>query len=357
MFTSHDPIRRSFGRPDGPLPFAEFWNGAIEACEADLLSFHPDPGPGTDLVRLGPGSARLLRDGTLVAWRHDLLAVAGFDECRRDARDLTRDAARRLALDGVRVSGLSGLTGHDRPGRDFTSRITPPPRSHPGDKRSVVDAEHAEIRRYLARQGPGTFLEIGANEPVVLSQTWHLARVGWRGVLVEPNPRLAARLRVERPDAKVVEAICSAPAAPATMSLRLPESSGHATVMTTFADRGDRLVETFDVRTRTADSIIEEELGGRLDFLSIDVEGHEPEVLRGLSLVRARPRLVLVEDDMSSLETSRMLWARGYRMLRRTQNNNWWIPRESSDRMRSHERWRMLGKFLRWPYRAACRRP
>lgn len=351
MFTSQSPTSRSI-----PLRLAEAavvangnWSDSVE----DLLHFAP-AGTAARFDRPAPGEAILGPGGTLVAWRHDLLAVGGFNESIGDPAAAVADLAARLAGDGVRVRGLVGPSAPSR--LPFRSSIAPPPRSHPGPKRSVVDAEHAEIRRFLAEGGPGSFLEIGANEPVVLSQTWHLARVGWRGVLVEPNPRLAARLRTERPDATVIEAICSGPSAPTSMRLRLPESSGHATVMATFADRNDREVETFEVPTRTADSIIERELGGRVDFVSIDVEGHEPEVLRGLSLERFRPRLMLVEDDMSSLETTRLLWAKGYRMLRRTQNNNWWIPQEVPHRMWPRERWRMLGKFLRWPYRAARRR-
>lgn len=351
MFTSQSPTSRSI-----PLPTAEAAVVANRSCcgsDEDLLRFAP-AGIAVRSGRPAPGEALLGPRGTLVAWRHDFLAVGGFNEAIGDPAAAVQDLAERLAVDGVRVRGLVGPPAP--PSLPFRSSIAPPPRSHEGPKRSVVDAEHAEIRRFLGETGPGAFLEIGANEPVILSQTWHLARIGWRGVLVEPNPRLAARLRAERPDAAVVEAVCSGPSAPASMRLRLPESSGHATVMATFADRADREVETFEVPTRTADSIIERELGGRVDFISIDVEGHEPQVLRGLSLGRFRPRLMLVEDDMSSLETSRLLWARGYRMLRRTQNNNWWVPNESPYRMWPRERWRMLGKFLRWPCRAARRR-
>lgn len=351
MFTSQSPTSRPIPLPTAGASLVA--NRNVSESTEDLLQFAPD-GEAAIPDRPAPGEAILGRRGALVAWRHDLLAVGGFNEAIDDPAAAGADLAARLAIDGVRVRGLVPPPAPS--GLPFRSSVVPPPRSHPGPKRSVVDAEHAEIRRFLAADGPGSFLEIGANEPVVLSQTWHLARVGWRGVLVEPNPRLAARLRAERPDAAVVEAICSGPSAPASMRLRLPESSGHATVMATFADRADREVETFEVPTRTADSIIERELGGRVDFISIDVEGHEPEVLRGLRLERFRPRLMLVEDDMSSLETSRLLWARGYRMLRRTQNNNWWIPDGSPHRMWPRERWRMLGKFLRWPYRAARRR-
>lgn len=47
----------------------------------------------------------------------------------------------------------------------------------------------------LLGPGPGTFLDIGANDPVVKSNTWALEKAGWRGALVESDPECAGRLR------------------------------------------------------------------------------------------------------------------------------------------------------------------
>ena len=62
---------------------------------------------------------------------------------------------------------------------------------------------------------------------------------------------------------------------------------------------------------RTLDSILEE-AGAHpgFDFLSIDVEGHEIEVLRGFDIARWRPRLILLEDHVADLSKHRYLIAR-----------------------------------------------
>jgi hypothetical protein len=49
------------------------------------------------------------------------------------------------------------------------------------------------------------------------------------------------------------------------------------------------------VRTSRLDDILEENHLAIIDFLSIDVELHEPQVLRGFSIERFRPALVCVE--------------------------------------------------------------
>src|SRR5262245_45735500 len=56
----------------------------------------------------------------------------------------------------------------------------------------------------------GYFVEVGANEPRERSQTWLLEQCGWSGVLVEPQPNLAAELRRGR-KAKVFQVACSSP--------------------------------------------------------------------------------------------------------------------------------------------------
>lgn len=324
-------------------------NAEIRDSNAEVVHLSQHPVPLATRVRIRAGGASLGKDGALVAWRHDLLAIGGLDESIDGVEEALRDAAARLSADGVVVSGRVPQV---RSVGAFGSSIRPPPRSHPGPKRTLVDSEQCEVRRYLAPIAHGRFLEIGANEPIILSQTHHLEMTGWTGVLVEPIPQLAERLRATRPGSRVVQAVCSRHDAPDSMRLRLTADSGHATLEERFADRADRIVGCIEVPVVAADAVIEEHLGGRVDFISIDVEGHESEVLAGLDLRRWRPRLVLIEDDMSSLRPSRMLWRAGFRMLRRTQNNNWWVPVDARERMTLRERWRMLGKLLRMPYRA-----
>ena len=56
------------------------------------------------------------------------------------------------------------------------------------------------------------------------------------------------------------------------------------------------------VPVTTLDDILVE--GGApqpLDFLSVDVEGHEIEVLRGFNFARWQPRLILLEDHTTEL--------------------------------------------------------
>jgi hypothetical protein len=107
-----------------------------------------------------------------------------------------------------------------------------------------------------------------------------------------------------------------------------------------------------DVPTRTLDQILIDAGAQNIDFISIDVEGHELEVLDGFDLKRWRPRLILIEDLLLHLRLHRYLMRRGYRWLRRTGINNWYVPANKLPTLGLDGRWQFVKKFyLGTPFR------
>ena len=197
----------------------------------------------------------------------------------------------------------------------------------------------------------GYFVEVGANEPRERSQTWHLEQAGWTGILIEPQPDLARELRARRL-AKVFAVACSSPEnAGRTLPLHVagPLSSLDRERMAP----GATPETVIEVPIRTLDSVFEEAgAPAQFDFLSIDVEGHEIEVLRGFDIARWRPRLILLEDHVEDLSKHRFLSAAGYRIIRRYENNGWYVPRDSANTCHWSDRWEILRKYyLALPFR------
>ncbi|HKA77379.1 MAG TPA: FkbM family methyltransferase [Pseudolabrys sp.] len=197
----------------------------------------------------------------------------------------------------------------------------------------------------------GYFVEVGANDPCELSQTWHLEQSGWTGVLVEPQPEQAAKLRAQR-KAKVFAVACSSPEnAERVLPLHVagPLSSLDRSLMAP----GSTPEAVISVPIRTLDSILEEAGSPTgFDFLSIDVEGHEIEVLCGFNIGRWRPQLILLEDHVADLSKHQCLLAAGYRIVRRYDNNGWYVPRESDAACRWRDGWEILRKYyLALPFR------
>lgn len=187
-----------------------------------------------------------------------------------------------------------------------------------------------KLARHLPERG-GWFVEAGANDGFQQSNTYHLARFQrWRGVLIEPVPHLAAQCRKRRPESKVHEC-----------ALGAPESSG-STVKLRFAGLmtnvcgalGDEMTETrraqaglavqglpveprvVEVPLRTlTEVLIESGTPSRFDLLSLDVEGHEVEVLKGFDLDRHQARLICIEARRTRLEEVRERLSARYEMI------------------------------------------
>lgn len=212
------------------------------------------------------------------------------------------------------------------------------------------DQEAALVRDFFGSVR-GYFVEVGANEPEKESQSFHLEREGWTGALIEPQPDLADKLRKMR-RSQVFEAACSSPdRAGSRMTLYVlgPYSSFDPNLAVT----GLRPEHAIEVPVRTLDDILQE-AGAPcgFDLLSVDVEGHELDVLRGFDFARWQPRLILLEDHVTSLDKHRFLTQAGYRLMRRTGLNGWYVPEGKAPALDLKGQWQILRKYyLGLPFR------
>jgi len=213
--------------------------------------------------------------------------------------------------------------------------------------------EEQLVRDFFGGAAGGFFVEVGANHPTKASQSSHLEQAGWTGVLVEPQPDLAAFLVTER-KAKVFAVACTSPDnAGRTLPLHVagPLSSLDRDRMAPGA-KADYVIM---VPTRTLDDILEEaHAPAPLDLLSVDVEGHEIEVLRGFDFAHWQPRLILLEDHVGDLKKHKFLTQSGYRLIRRIGNNGWYVPQGAAAEASRRDRWQIIRKYyLALPFRAA----
>lgn len=146
-----------------------------------------------------------------------------------------------------------------------------------------------------------TYLDVGAAYPVRGNNTYLLYTTGALGVLVEPNPTLAAQLRRERPRDIVIEAgIGVADRAEADYY----EIQGNPMLNTFSADQVARLQrgKTESVVARVVkvplldiNRVIQEQWARAPDLLSTDVEGLDEAIIRTLDLSRYRPAVICAE--------------------------------------------------------------
>ena len=189
------------------------------------------------------------------------------------------------------------------------------------------DDQERLIAEFFRGVHDGYFVDVGAADPEHNSQSWQLEQKGWTGVLVEPRPDCAAALRRHR-RAKVYEVACTAPGNRGAK--RMNVLGRYSSLNKDLVIAGMPAQGAIEVEARTLDEIlIDAQAPTPIDFISIDVEGHELEVLEGLDLTRWRPRLLLVEDHLRDLRLHRAIETRGYKWVRRTDLNAWYLPADA----------------------------
>lgn len=185
----------------------------------------------------------------------------------------------------------------------------------------------------------GWCVEVGANDGVHGSTTLYFEKLGWTCVLIEPNPDLAAKLRAER-SAKVFEYAASSDAGEATLLVAEGAEFAHGVSTVCVGEEAVAKLNSYGfsarpvaVRSARLDAILDEaEARPPIDFMSIDVEGHELEVLKGFTVERWKPRIVIVEDNAQFADPAvrNHLARSGYRPFLRTGVNDWYARREDT---------------------------
>ncbi len=199
------------------------------------------------------------------------------------------------------------------------------------------------LDRMFSGKSTGCCVEVGANDGVTGSTTLYFEAKGWNCLLIEPNPALCHRLRAER-RSRVIE--CAASNEEGEVTLYVAEGAPGAHAVSTMEGSAEEALRQISshgfrgreikVKTQTLDSIFESaDITTGIDFISIDVEGHELAVLKGLSLRKWRPSVLIVEDNTwgKDLAVRDYLREHGYALIRRTGVNDWYAPKSDTARV------------------------
>jgi FkbM family methyltransferase len=177
----------------------------------------------------------------------------------------------------------------------------------------------------------GYFVELGANDGMTQSNSLYFEIYrNWRGLLVEPAPANYLKCKKTRSSDNAIFCAACVSFAYAEKFVRMAWSnlmsvpldldsdidcpSGHAALGAQFLGRNEEVFE-FDAVARTLQSLlIEAGSPHEIDFLSLDVEGTEFEVLKGIDHEVFRFKFMLIEcRDFSRIQN--YLGKQGYRFV------------------------------------------
>ena len=163
-------------------------------------------------------------------------------------------------------------------------------RSHAQNFEDVI------LWRALRDVGRGTYLDIGAQDPMTDSVSLAFYEKGWRGVHVEPNPAFAEAIARARPDEEVVRAAVGS--GEGTIPFFRISGTGLSTGVKEIAEQHRASgfeVERIEVPLLPLDDLLGRFEGRPLHWLKIDVEGMEKAVLESWTRTDVRPWVVVIE--------------------------------------------------------------
>lgn len=183
----------------------------------------------------------------------------------------------------------------------------------------------------------GFFVEFGATDGVTLSNTWLLEReFGWSGICAEPNPRFLPLLRSHR-RCTVSDACIGARTGELVEFVLADEYSGmtrHARLDGHAAKRAAYLElpgSTISLRTISLDDFLRQMGAPRhIDYLSIDTEGSELEILAAFPFSEWDIDLITVEHNFTPQreQIRELLESRGYAYVE-AQWDDWFYRRDA----------------------------
>jgi FkbM family methyltransferase len=165
-----------------------------------------------------------------------------------------------------------------------------------GPEHHTEREEEWMIRDYFNDRRGGVFVDVGANHFRATSKTYFLeSKLGWSGIAIEPQREFAADYAKHRPRTKLLPFFVSDVSNETARLYIIKNMPPVASSDEAFVRKFGNPDEVREVPTITLTDLLTAERLGQFDFLSMDIELHEPRALQGFDIARFKPSLVCVE--------------------------------------------------------------
>jgi FkbM family methyltransferase len=256
--------------------------------------------------------------GLMQGRTEDARSLAGFHDVQQEC--LARLINVELKLNQLAVSASGGYGGHAD--QAF---------GHVTYSQFGEDLIIANIFAKLEVSRP-TYIDVGAHHPWNVSNTALLYTRGSSGVNVEANPNLVDAFAVERPR-DITLNVGVGPLAGELDFYFIDDFSGRNTFDKATAESFVAAYPQFSIREKrkipvvTLDEVVRSACGGKWpDFLSLDAEGLDYDILASANMPPAQPSVICVEavsgdSHEDGARLTDFLAERGYRVEFRTLGN------------------------------------
>lgn len=159
-----------------------------------------------------------------------------------------------------------------------------------------------QLWKLINHSDPGIYVDVGCWHPVKASNSYYFYLRNWKGICIDPNPELKSLYNFYRKH----DIFVNSGVGNFSDSLKyyMFDESSMNTFSTDFIDKNNlhsQIIKTIEVPLKPLSLILDENImeNDRLDFFDIDVEGFDMEVLKTNNWNKYRPKIIIVESDIS----------------------------------------------------------
>ncbi len=175
-------------------------------------------------------------------------------------------------------------------------------------KSYAQNGEDLLLRAIFGSKSFGFYVDVGAHHPCFLSNTHYFYRRGWHGINIDAMPNSMKPFRkLRKRDINLELAISNKKQ---SETFYIFNNSPNNTFSSEYAeelkkDPSYKLIAEKKITTTTLSEVLDQYLpnGTVIDFLSIDAEEYDFEVLKSNNWKQYRPRVVVVEAHNFSLKS------------------------------------------------------
>jgi FkbM family methyltransferase len=195
------------------------------------------------------------------------------------------------------------------------------------------EGEDLILEQIFGAQDSGFYVDVGAHHPTRYSNTYRFYRRGWRGINIDAMPGSMALFDELRPrDINIETAILDERRKMKFYLFDEPALNGFSPTITAAREEGGsyHVIGTVELEGRPLRDVLDQYLpsGVEIDFMTIDTEGLDFEVIQSNDWMRFRPKVLLVETNQevfSSEALNEYMTERGYCSFRRTPRTAFFI--------------------------------
>ena len=177
------------------------------------------------------------------------------------------------------------------------------------------------VSNILKKQKKGIYIDVGCHHPLINNNTYLLYKKGWKGINIDLDYSSIEMFNYFRPSDDNRKIAISRKRGVA--KLYFFHNRAAKNTLSKKSGSGAKLITK--IKTDTLDNIIKSSKIKikQIDLLSIDVEGNELNVLKGLNFRKYRPKVILLEfinpknNEFYQQEISNIINSRLYKFMKR----------------------------------------